>query len=45
MALVAAVLGGVVSLAAAKAIGLTDEKTISIYVPTVASAGSLIGAT
>jgi S1-C subfamily serine protease len=39
VALVAAVLGGVVSLVAAKATGLTDEKTISVYVPTVGSAG------
>ena len=39
VALVAAVLGGVVSLLVAKAAGLTDEKTISVYVPTVGSAG------
>jgi 2-alkenal reductase len=37
VALVAAVLGGIVSLVAAKATGLTDEKTISVYVPTVSS--------
>jgi 2-alkenal reductase len=37
VALVAAVLGGVVSLVTAKAMGLTDEKTISVYVPTVSS--------
>jgi 2-alkenal reductase len=41
VALVAAVLGGVVSLLVAKAAGLTDEKTISVYVPTVGSAGPL----
>ena len=41
VALLAAILGGAVSLVAAKAIGLTDEKTVSVYVPTVGSAGSL----
>ena len=39
VALVAAVLGGVVSLLVAKAAGLTDEKTVSVYVPTVGSGG------
>jgi 2-alkenal reductase len=39
VALVAAVLGGVVSLVAAKATGLTDENTTTVYVPTVRSDG------
>jgi 2-alkenal reductase len=43
VALVAAVLGGVVSLAAASAIGLTDEKTTTVYVPTVADADNSPG--
>ena len=43
VALVAAVLGGVVSLVGAKAIGLTDEKTTTVFVPTVAGADSLPG--
>jgi 2-alkenal reductase len=37
VALVAAVLGGVVSLLAAKATGLTDETTRNVYVPTASS--------
>jgi 2-alkenal reductase len=43
VALVAAVLGGVVSLVAAKATGLADENTTTVYVPTVAGADSLPG--
>jgi 2-alkenal reductase len=39
VALIAAVLGGVVSLVAAKAMGLTDESTTTVYVPTVRSDG------
>ena len=37
VALVAAVLGGVVALLVAAATGLTDEKTSTVYVPTTAS--------
>jgi 2-alkenal reductase len=43
VALVAAILGGVVSLVAAKATGLTDEKTTTVYVPTVVGADSVPG--
>jgi S1-C subfamily serine protease len=43
VALVAAVLGGVVSLAAANVIGFTDEKTTTVFVPTVGGADSLTG--
>ena len=43
MGLVAAVLGGVVSLVAAKATGLADENTTTVYVPTVAGADSFAG--
>jgi 2-alkenal reductase len=39
VALVAAVLGGVVSLMAARAIGLTDEMASTVYVPTLSSDG------
>ena len=39
VALVAAVLGGVVSLLVAKATGLTDEKSSTVYVPTLSSDG------
>jgi S1-C subfamily serine protease len=43
VALAAALLGGVVSLVAAKAVGLTDEQTTTVYVPTVAGAGGVPG--
>jgi 2-alkenal reductase len=43
VALVAAVLGGVVSLVAAKAAGLTDEQTTTVYVPTVAGSDNVPG--
>jgi S1-C subfamily serine protease len=43
VALVAAVLGGVVSLVAARATGLTDEQTSTVYVPTSGGSQSLPG--
>jgi S1-C subfamily serine protease len=39
VALVAAILGGIVSLVAAKATGLTDEQVTTVYVPTVSAGG------
>jgi S1-C subfamily serine protease len=39
VALAAAVLGGIVSLVAAKATGLTDEQATTVYVPTVSAGG------
>jgi hypothetical protein len=43
VALVAAVLGGVVSLVAAKATGLADENTTTVYVPTFGGAQAVPG--
>ena len=43
VALVAAILGGVVSLAVAKATGLTDAGTSTVYVPTSAGEDGLPG--
>jgi S1-C subfamily serine protease len=43
VALVAAVLGGVVSLLAVETVGITDEQTSTVYVPTADSGGGSAG--